>query len=408
MRETGIELARRFYTERVAPELAGVPHAAALLGSGSEVLGFDDEVSPDHDFGPRVQVFTEVPVSLPAGAAVTTAGRFFAGRLGVDPGTGMSLTDWLVSPTQILAGLTGGAVFHDPAGELASRRDALRWYPGDVWRYALAAGWLKVAQEEAFVARAGSTGDDLGSRILAARLARELIRLCFLVERRWAPYAKWLGRAFGELALAGRVAPLLAEATGAGHWRDREAALGAAAGVVAAATNELDLCAPVDPAVRQFHDRDIRVLGAERFTVALTAAITDPEVRALLARLGVRRDTAVGALPGTVDQAVDSTDVLSNPARFRAAAPMLRGRVAVAADAELTVTVRSMRPYGYLVETADGRDGLIDITKATEPPPAVGDRVLVAVLDDSRSPWRLSALPADIEIARSRRRDRGD
>ena len=28
-------------------------------------------------------------------------------------------------------------------------------------------------------------------------------------------------------------------------------------------------------------------------------------------------------LPGTVDQAVDSTDVLTRPARFRAAAPML-------------------------------------------------------------------------------------
>jgi hypothetical protein len=31
----------------------------------------------------------------------------------------------------------------------------------------------------------------------------------------------------------------------------------------------------------------------------------------------------VGVLPGTVDQAVDSTDVLANPARCRAAAPLL-------------------------------------------------------------------------------------
>ena len=65
------------------------------------------------------------------------------------------------------------------------------------------------------------------------------------------------------------------------------------------------------------------MLGAERFTVALTSAITDPQVRALLDRLGVRRGEPVGRLPGTVDQAVDSTDVLTSPARFRAAAPML-------------------------------------------------------------------------------------
>jgi hypothetical protein len=323
MADSGIELARGFYSQRVAPLLSGVPHAAALLGNGSEVLGFDDEVSPDHDFGPRVQVFTDVPVSLPAGAELTTAGRFFGERLGVDPVRGMGPADWLLAPTQILATLTAGAVFHDPAGELARYRAALRWYPQDVWRYALAAGWLKVGQEEAFVGRTGGAGDDLGSRIIAARLARELVRLCFLVERRWAPYAKWLGRAFGELRLAGRVGPLLTEATGAGHWRDREAAVCAAASVVAAATNDLGLCPPVDPAVRQFYDRDIRVLGAERFTVALTSAITDPQVRALLDRLGIRSDEPVGRLPGTVDQAVDSTDVLTSPQRFRVAAPML-------------------------------------------------------------------------------------
>ena len=53
----GIELSRRYYETEVAPALAGVRHAAALLGEGSEVLGYDDQVSTDHDFGSRVQVF---------------------------------------------------------------------------------------------------------------------------------------------------------------------------------------------------------------------------------------------------------------------------------------------------------------------------------------------------------------
>ena len=61
---SGIEMARHLYQSAVAPRLAGVPHAAALLGHGSEVLGYDDAISTDHDFGPRVQVF------LPAGSAV--------------------------------------------------------------------------------------------------------------------------------------------------------------------------------------------------------------------------------------------------------------------------------------------------------------------------------------------------
>jgi hypothetical protein len=325
MGQTGIEIARRFYAGSVAPLLAGVPHAAALLGDGSEVLGYDDEVSPDHDFGPRVQVFADgaVPAGLPPEATVSTVSEFFTSRVGADPGAGLDLAGWLLTPTQVLAGLTAGAVFHDPGGELARYRAALHWYPGDVWRYALAAGWLRVGQEEAFVGRAGSTGDDLGSRVLTARLARDLVRLCFLIERRWAPYGKWVGRAFAGLDLAAEVGPLLGAALRAQRWREREHAVAAAASVVAAATNRLGLCAPQDPAPRQFHDRDIRVLGAERFTVALTASITDPEVRALLRRLGVRYDAPVPRLPGTIDQAVDSTDVLADPARCRAAAAML-------------------------------------------------------------------------------------
>ena len=55
----GIELARAFHAEIVAPLLAGQPepYAAALLGPGSEVLGFDSARSADHDWGPRLQVF---------------------------------------------------------------------------------------------------------------------------------------------------------------------------------------------------------------------------------------------------------------------------------------------------------------------------------------------------------------
>jgi Domain of unknown function (DUF4037) len=330
---SGLDLARRFYQQAVRPLLGDQPHAAALLGNGSEVLGYDDAVSTDHDFGPRVQLFLadETAVAdavaslctVPGQVEITTAEQLFRQRLGVDPLAGMRLVDWLVAPTQILASLTAGAVFHDPHGALEGRRRVLRWYPEDVWRYALAAGWLRVGQEEAFVGRAGATGDDLGSRLVAARLIRELVRLAFLVERRWAPYSKWLGRAFAGLPLAARLSPHLTAAMTATDWRDREAAVCAAASVLGEATNGLGLCEPVDPAARQFYERDIRVVGAERFTVALTEAITDPDVRTVLARLGHRRGTAVGMLPGMIDQAVDSTDVLCHPDRCRAAAAML-------------------------------------------------------------------------------------
>ena len=351
---TGLRLAAGFYQDVVAPMLAGVPHAAALLGDGSEVLGYDDAVSTDHDFGPRVQVFVPAEsdvgtaeariIGLPAsfggfpveyvdhdrngGVAshqieVTTAERFFTERIGADPAGGLRLPDWLLTPTQIFATLTAGAVFADPDGELALRRRVLRWYPDDVWRYALAAGWLRVDQEEPFVGRTGAGGDDLGSRILAARLVRDLMRLAFLVERRWAPYGKWFGRGFGELPVARRAGPHLAAALAASGWRKREAALVRAAGVLVAATNDLGLCPPVDPAPRPFHGRDIRVVGASRVSVALTGAITDPDVVRLLAAQGCRPGTDPGRLAGTVDQAVDCTEILCDRDRRRVAAPLL-------------------------------------------------------------------------------------
>ena len=57
----GLELAREFYRGAVKPILdrpfPQLPHSAALIGSGSEVLGYDDPMSTDHHWGPRVMLF---------------------------------------------------------------------------------------------------------------------------------------------------------------------------------------------------------------------------------------------------------------------------------------------------------------------------------------------------------------
>ncbi|MCK9931888.1 DUF4037 domain-containing protein [Frankia sp. Mgl5] len=51
----------------------------------------------------------------------------------------------------------------DPLDLLTVRR-VLAWYPDDVWRCVLAAGWLRVSQEEPFVGRTGGCGDDRSGR----------------------------------------------------------------------------------------------------------------------------------------------------------------------------------------------------------------------------------------------------
>src|SRR6476659_1008344 len=57
----GLKLSRLFFEQAVKPILHDtIPYlryASVLMGSGSEVLGFDDEMSADHHWGPRVMLF---------------------------------------------------------------------------------------------------------------------------------------------------------------------------------------------------------------------------------------------------------------------------------------------------------------------------------------------------------------
>ena len=61
--QAGAQLCEQFYWRCVRPILEmgfpGLPHAAALIDNGSEVLGFDDVMSTDHHWGPRVLLFLQ-------------------------------------------------------------------------------------------------------------------------------------------------------------------------------------------------------------------------------------------------------------------------------------------------------------------------------------------------------------
>ncbi|MEV0596984.1 DUF4037 domain-containing protein [Nonomuraea cavernae] len=334
-------MSRAFYAEVVAPLVAGVPHSAALIGPGSEVLAFDTGRSADHDWGPRVLVFTapeaveaveaRVAAGLPGrfrgfetvfdyrgvvrpGVEVADLGVWLEGRLGFDPegSGGISLLDWLSVPWQSLAEVTGGEVFHDGLGRLEGVRAALRWYPADVWRYVLACQWRRIAQEEPFPGRCGEVGDELGSAVVGARLAREVMRLALLLRRRYPPYAKWLGSALARLPGSAELGEALGSALAARSWRARESALAVAYGRVAAMQNRVALAERLDERVRGFHDRPFQVIGGDRFARALLEAVSDPAVRVL-------------PLVGNVDQVSDSAELLLAPSRARAVAAAALG-----------------------------------------------------------------------------------
>jgi Domain of unknown function (DUF4037) len=330
---SGLELSRAFYYEAVAPLVGDVPHSAGLLGWGSDVLGFDTARSTDHGWGPRLQLFVDPEQAGPVRDVIdarmpdefrgwpTRGGwdratgfarqveiapldDWLRDRLGFSPSEGVSFQEWLSTPQQTLLEITAGSVFHDDQGELAAARTALAWYPDEVWLWLLACQWRRIDQEEPFVGRTAEVGDDLGSRMIAGRLVRDLMRLSFLLERRYAPYSKWLGSAFAQLDAHSEIGDALVQVLAAEAYEPREAVLVTAVEALARRHNALGLTATVDATVRLFHERPFQVLGSGRFVDACLARVTDPWLRSL-------------PPVGSIDQFVDSTEVLSYPQRFR-------------------------------------------------------------------------------------------
>jgi len=349
----GLELGRLFYLEAVKPVLdtfsESLQYSAALIGSGSEILGFDDEMSTDHHWGPRVMLFLKeddhhlyrkaidevLSQKLPPRfhgystnftmpdpldnnvqllsdvdsgpinhrVEILTIRGFFLDYLNFDVEQSIEAADWLTFPEQKLLSVTAGAVYHDGTG-LQAVRDRFGYYPRDVWLYLLASGWNRVGQEEHLMGRAGIVNDEIGSAIIGSRLVRDLMRLCFLMEKRFAPYPKWFGTAFNELKCADDLAPILSRALIAKDWLEREKHLAAAYEYVAAMHNRLGITGPLSANVLRFFGRPFLVINpGGSFADAIRASITDPVVKRIAGR----------KLVGSIDQFSDNTDILSDP-----------------------------------------------------------------------------------------------
>ena len=342
----GLELSKLYYEEAVKPILSNsfsmLPYSAALLGNGSDVLGFDTPQSIDHDWGPRLMLFLsktdfansrneidqnlqrELPKEFHGFTTnygfhedgttvmvesennlvnhkieINTIQSYFKSVLKFDPTGEIQPTDWVSVPESNLLMLTSGCVLYDGLAELEPIRKKLSYYPYDIWLYILSAQWQRISQEEHFMGRCGQVSDDLGSRIIAARLVRDIMRLCFLMERKYSPYIKWFGSAFAQLKSAEELLPTLLEVLKAESWQVRQDFLSIAYEFIADMHNSLKITDRLPAKVSQFHNRPFMVIHAERFADAIRDQIKSEIVLALPKNLGA------------IDQYVDSTDALN-------------------------------------------------------------------------------------------------
>ena len=232
----GLELAERYYRaygesmiREQFPEWEG-QIAAGLTGSGSECYGYDDAVSPDHDFEPGFCLFlpgedvidrrtafrlerayAKLPAEFegiqrqkmgPAGGqrrGVFRREEYFREKLGCLPAE-MTAEDWLRLPDWALAEAVNGKIFRDDAGDMIRDREILRNMPEDIRRKRLAGHLLMMAQSGQYnYRRCLKHGETGAAQLAAGEFVNHTMHTAFLLEKKAMPYYKWSFRALKEL-----------------------------------------------------------------------------------------------------------------------------------------------------------------------------------------------------------------
>lgn len=322
----GLNLSELFYTEAVKPilesEFPNLKYSAGLIGSGSEVLGYDTQQSTDHHWGPRMLLFlsendyeknkdklwTVLSERLPYKfrgyptnfgkpdefgvqlleeirtgpvnhrVEIFTIRSFFKEYLYFDPHKEVKTSEWLRFPEHKLLTIIKGKIFHD-ALDLDKVRKRFNYYPRDIWLHLLSLQWYQISQEESFMGRCGDVGDELGSKIIASRLVKYLMKLCFLMEKTYAPYSKWFGTAFTELESTKNLIPIFNLVLTAQSWKEREEYLSQAYIEVARLHNNLRITKTMNTEVSKFHNRLYLVIHAKDFSDEIRKSIVDKEIR---------------------------------------------------------------------------------------------------------------------------------
>ncbi len=200
-----------------------------LVGEGSDCFGYDDEVSVDHDWGPRLCFWVSEPVyeriavalqeayeSLPGTYkgyvykpsvmatdrhGVMSTEAFYRGLLGEEncPKEGEPWNEntikWENIQDDRLAAAVNGAVFAPGDGKFCEIREILKAYP-------MRLRYLKIAESAARFSQSGQynlmrmmrRGDRVAAGLMAADALREAMKLLYYIDSLYPPHDKWLYR----------------------------------------------------------------------------------------------------------------------------------------------------------------------------------------------------------------------
>ncbi len=241
----GLELSKRYYLEYGKPMIEQLflevsnSIAVGLAGEGSECLGFDDQISRDHDFEPGFclwitaederkfgfkleRAYAKLPQEFmgikrnplsPVGGnrhGVITIEEFYTRFLGA-PTPPDNVKRWLYTPSSSLLSACNGQVFKDELGVFSRIREALIvGYPADVRRKKIAGHLIFMAQAGQYnYARCIARGEKGAAQLAIFEFVKHTISTIYLLNNRYEPFYKWAYRGLRELDILGDISDAL-------------------------------------------------------------------------------------------------------------------------------------------------------------------------------------------------------
>lgn len=234
----GLELAEKFYKEygekMIDENFSHIKQylAIGLAGSGSECLGFDDNISQDHDFEAGFCIFipdedlvserdeflleraySKLPKEFmgfeksrlnPVGGnrhGVIRISKFFKDKVGNEKGN-ITTDGWFFISEQFFLEATNGKIFCDNLGLITEIREKLSYLPEDIRLKKLAGNILVMAQSGQYNYKRCIDRQETGAAQLAlGEFVNATLKVIFLLNKKYTPYYKWSFRALKDLKI---------------------------------------------------------------------------------------------------------------------------------------------------------------------------------------------------------------
>ena len=222
----GLELCRAYYEEIGRPmidsQFAAVKGriAVGLAGDGSECLGFDDEISRDHDWGPSFclwltnddyaafgqdlqKAYDTLPKTfrgctrtlVPGGegrVGVLRISDFYRQFIGLSRAP-QTIAEWNSIPEYYLAKAVNGSVFTDPLGQFTAIRNVLQqYYPEDVRLKKIAVRGASMAQSGQYnYARCLKRNEVVAAGCALYEFVNSAVSMAYILNKKYTPFYKW-------------------------------------------------------------------------------------------------------------------------------------------------------------------------------------------------------------------------